>query len=181
MKLDTYLPIILVLYCLKGVLFNNILTNAPDSYSLITVLMSAYGGLYGLSGPIELNVYNLTFTDLILNFGQYYPNLLLVAKISIQSFFPASAAIATSLLPFAPLITKKASAEISNKLNSSFYFVKIDKVIVKVILVLMLTFLFQALVFPKYNLRLILPYTSLIIPCLIYESSRITGSSLDPR
>ena len=176
MKLESYLPIILVLYCLKGIIFKDILTNAPDSYSLITVLMSAYGGLYGLSGPIELNVYNLTFTDLIVNFNQYYPNLFLVAKISIQSFFPASAAIATSLLPFAPLITKTSSDQISKKFNFSSYYFQIDKAIVKVILLLILTFLFQALVFPKYNLRLVLPYTSLVISCLIYESSRITNS-----
>lgn len=145
--------------------FNDILINQIDSYSFISPLMSTYGGLYGLSGPLNVYFYNVTFNDLFSEIDFYRPYINKILLASLNAVLPASLFYLKYTLGFTFINFEYTSTKIN---FSKMFF---DKNFNISLILIMVSFIGQIILFPKFNLRLLSPFISMFLLFIIGKNS----------
>ena len=160
-----YCLIFMSSFFLFNLTFNDILINQIDSYSFIAPLMSTYGGLYGLSGPLNVYPYNVTFYDLVIEIDFYRPYINNILLSSFNAIFPASLFYLKYILGFTFINFEYHS----RKINFSKMF--FDKNFNILLILVMVSFIGQIILFPKFNLRLLSPFLSMFLLFIIGKNS----------
>ena len=157
--------IFIITLLLFNFIFNDILLYQQDSYSFISPLMSTFGGLYGLSGPLNVYFYNITFNDIFAEIDFYRPFLKNILLASLSAVFPALLFYLKFTLGFTFLNFEYHSTKIN---FSKMFF---DKNFNISLILVMFSFIVQIILFPKFNLRLLSPFISMFLLFIIGQNS----------